>query len=142
MIELLIHGGNAKQRRLVKKAINFCIEKLLPSTRSLHLEIVIKDIEDYGSVVATNGYNHLYMELNRSQAEVQLLETTMHEMVHVKQYIKKDWTTYYTKCFWKGKDYTKTCYSQQPWERQAYRMQGKLLKQFLSSQRTKRKNNT
>ena len=65
------------------------------------------------------------------------IETICHEMVHVWQmatgvmvdrvYPKK---LGYRK-LWKGKDYSDASYSKQPWERQASRMQGQLLKKFL-----------
>lgn len=130
MLDILIHGGNRKQRSLVKRAINHSIDVMMPSLRTLRLEVELKEMIDYGSVQQKAGYNTLYMELNKKQQFDQLLETTMHEMVHVKQSITKDWTTYYTKCFWKGVDYTDTYYSQQPWERQAFRMQSKLVKSY------------
>jgi len=130
MIDILIHGGNRKQRSLIKRAINHSIDMIMPSLRTLRLEVELKEMIDYGSVQQKSGYNTLYMELNKKQNFDQLLETTMHEMVHVKQSITRDWTTYYTKCFWKGVDYTDTYYSQQPWERQAFRMQGKLVKSY------------
>lgn len=137
MIELSIQGGNAKQRKLVKKAINFCINLMLPTTRSLRLNVELKKQDgisllpgDYGSVVNISGYNSFHMELWKKQTIHQLLETTMHEMIHVKQSIKKEWTTYYSKCYWKGIDHTDTSYSQQPWEKQAFRLSGKLVREF------------
>ena len=58
MIELSIQGGNAKQRQLVEKAIKFCINLMLPATRSLHINVELKKQDgvsllpgDYGSVV-------------------------------------------------------------------------------------------
>jgi hypothetical protein len=137
MIELSIQGGNAKQRKLVEKAIKFCIDLMLPTIRSLHINVELKKQDgvsllpgDYGSVVNVSGYNSFHMELWKKQNINQLLETTMHEMIHVKQSIKKEWTTYYSKCYWKGIDHTDTSYSQQPWEKQAFRLAGSLVKKF------------
>ena len=137
MIELSIQGGNAKQRQLVEKAIKFCINLMLPATRSLRINVELKKQDgvsllpgDYGSVVNISGYNIFHLELWKKQNVNQLLETTMHEMIHVKQSIKKEWTTYYSKCYWKGIDHTDTSYSQQPWEKQAFRLAGTLVKKF------------
>jgi len=68
------------------------------------------------------------------------IQTVCHEMVHVWQnatgvmvdrvYPKK---LGYRK-LWKGKDYSTTSYSKQPWERQAYRMQDGLAEKFLESE--------
>ena len=69
------------------------------------------------------------------------IETICHEMVHVWQtatgtmvdrvYPKR---LGYRK-LWKGKDYSKASYSKQPWEQQAFRMQGQLLKKFLEDEK-------
>jgi len=68
------------------------------------------------------------------------IETICHEMVHVWQtatgvmvdrvYPRK---LGYRK-LWKGKDYSDVSYSKQPWERQAFRMQGVLLRKFLKAE--------
>lgn len=137
MIELSITGGNVKQRKLVEKAIKFYINLKLPTIRSLRLNVELKKQDgisllpgDYGSVVNVSGYNSFHMELWKKQTIHQLLETTMHEMIHVKQSIKKEWTTYYSKCYWKGIDHTDTSYSQQPWEKQAWRLSGSMVRKF------------
>ena len=132
MINLSISGGNLKQRKHVERAVRFCLDMLIPSTRAIKLKIELKKMHDFGSVVATSDYNGFDMELNKKQSLGMLLKTVMHEMVHVKQSIKKEWTTYYSKCYWKGVDHTDTSYSQQPWERQAYRMQNKLYDGYKS----------
>ena len=74
---------------------------------------------------------------HRAAGREAFIETVCHEMVHVWQiatgvmvervYPKE---LGYRK-LWKGKDYTKHSYSKQPWEQQAFRMQGQLLKKFL-----------
>jgi hypothetical protein len=103
----------------------------------LHINVELKKQDgvsllpgDYGSVVNISDYNSFHMELWKKQNINQLLETTIHEMIHVKQSIKKEWTTYYSKCYWKGIDHTDTSYSQQPWEQQAFRLSGTLVKKF------------
>jgi len=62
-----------------------------------------------------------------------VIKTVMHEMVHVWQWatgLCKDYAD--GRRMWKGKDYTDTPYSNQPWERQAYRMQETLFEKWLT----------
>jgi hypothetical protein len=63
-----------------------------------------------------------------------MLETLAHEMVHVKQDARGEKQERYKggyKLLWKGKDHTKTSYSKQPWEREAYRLEKKLVKEYF-----------
>lgn len=73
--------------------------------------------------------------MNANMEEELLLETLAHEMVHVKQDARGERKERYKgghRLFWKGKDHTKTPYSKQPWEREAYRLEKKLLAEYLS----------
>ncbi len=62
-----------------------------------------------------------------------------HEMVHVKQYVLGEMTNRYDakntvyRTKWKGKDVTNWAYMRQPFEKEAYRLQEKLLLQFMKS---------
>ena len=56
------------------------------------------------------------------------LSTLAHEMVHVKQFAKDELDM--ALCYWKGKDHTKTDYWKQPWEKEARKLQQKLVNNF------------
>ena len=56
------------------------------------------------------------------------LTTLAHEMVHVKQFARNELDSALT--VWKGKDHTNTEYWDQPWEREARRLQNKLVVAF------------
>ena len=72
--------------------------------------------------------------LSRIEGRDQLIETVAHEMVHVWQMATgrlKDKFRGGYKQLWKCKDgkyrnYNKTSYDRQPWETQAYALEGKL----------------
>ena len=78
-------------------------------------------------------------ELNKIEGVDEFIDTVCHEMIHVKQHAKKELIDRirggYRK-LWKCRDgkyrnYLKTTYEKQPWEVQAYKMQGPLTKTFM-----------
>lgn len=74
------------------------------------------------------------IRMNKNMNREMMLETLAHEMVHVKQDAlgeKQERFKGGYKLLWKGKDYTKTSYSKQPWEREAYRLEKKLVKEYF-----------
>ena len=69
------------------------------------------------------------IEVDKRLRKNQFISTVIHEMVHVWQYATKQLTQKGCKEFWRGKDYTDAYYSNQPWERQALRMEKSILKE-------------
>ena len=51
-----------------------------------------------------------------------------HELIHAKQYFKKELSP--VKHTWKGKDHSKTSYARQPWEKEAYKLECKIYNMF------------
>jgi hypothetical protein len=63
------------------------------------------------------------------------IKTVIHELIHVKQYVTgqlSDKVGRASGVIWKGIDHSKTTYSRQPWEREAYRLQEKLFIEFMA----------
>ena len=144
-----VTGGTKKQRQLAYEVAEFCIEKLMPRHRTLDIIIKLNRCGDTGAMgyCCVGDHNREFIiEIDNRIYKNDIREfitSLCHEMVHVWQ-----WVTgiledrVYPKSLgyrtlWKGKDYTKTPYSRQPWERQAYRMQEKLFKKYLTSPLTK-----
>jgi hypothetical protein len=135
-------GGTKKQRELAEDVAYFCIEELLPRHRTLDIELCLNKCGDMGAsgfCYAVETERDFTVEVDKRIYKVDLDEfivTLCHEMVHVMQTAKGMLTDriYPRKLgyrrLWKGKDHTKTSYSKQPWERQAYRMQNKLAKKY------------
>lgn len=72
--------------------------------------------------------NGIVIQINKSLNEREMISTLFHELVHAKQFdsgILK-WNSQNGNFHWKGK-LIKLPYSKQPWERQAYRMQDKMV---------------
>lgn len=147
-------GGNKAQRKLAEDVAWYCIYELgLGRYRTLEIEIMLNKCLDegaYGFCYEGENDRDFTIEVDKRIPKMHykilkgltgreaFIETICHEMVHVMQTAKgtlKDRFRGGYKKFWKGIDHTKTPYSKQPWERQAYRMQGKLLKGYLKHEK-------
>lgn len=145
-------GGTKAQRKLAEEVAWYCIYELgLGRYRTLEIEIMLNHcLNDgaYGFCYEGENDRDFTVEIDKRIDKMEdvsgltgreaFIETICHEMVHVMQTAKGMLTDRFRggyKKFWKGVDHTKTPYSKQPWERQAYRMQGKLLKGFLKHEK-------
>jgi len=137
---VLVTGSTKKNRKLVEGITNWCIKELMPRMRTLDIEIELRETLQSEGVYGwcESADSRIFrIDLHKKFDEYENLEdvikTVMHEMVHVWQWatgLCKDYAD--GRRMWKGKDYTDTPYSKQPWERQAYRMQETLYKKWLT----------
>ena len=140
------NGGIEKDRTLAEEVMWFCIETLMPRMKNLMVECELKKIEDgvlgYAWSVEDNRDCLIQIDsrLSRDVGRDKFIETVCHEMVHVWQIAtnrtKETWRkTGEYKQLWKCKDgkyrnYGKTAYERQPWETEAYAMEGPLAELF------------
>jgi hypothetical protein len=128
MNSVYVEGSTKKKRELAESIINYCIDTLLPRYRTLDIELNLTKPEGAQGYCCSLSNREFELEIDKTLEGEDFITCITHEMVHVWQYatgtLKQ---TYGGKSFWKGKEYTDTSYSKQPWERQAYRMQETLL---------------
>ena len=127
---ITVEGSNKKWRLLAEEGVSFCIQKLMSRMRTLDIEVVLTNVNDAYGYCHSISNREFEIEIDKKLKENDFISTVAHEMVHVWQYATKQLTQKGCREFWKGKDYTKTSYSKQPWERQALRMEKQLLKEF------------
>ena len=61
----------------------------------------------------------------------QILTWLAHEMVHLKQFVRKElWDYESGRVQWKSRSYGRVHYDDQPWEKEAYRLEGELYEMF------------
>ncbi len=60
------------------------------------------------------------------------IETLLHELWHVYQHVKGDLKDKYGKRLWKGVDHSKIDYENQPWEKEAVKMEKILYRKYKS----------
>ena len=141
-------GGTKRQRRLAQDVAYWCIKELMPRHRTLDIEIILTKCFEDGAAgfcyaLETEREFEVCIDKRLYPADKnEFILTICHEVVHVMQtakgllvdrvYPKKLGYRRFWKCPKTGKliNHTKTPYSKQPWERQAYRMQEELFKKF------------
>ena len=141
MIHIEATGGLKKDRELAEDVMWFCMDILMPRMRTLCVDLEFtKNLEDGAMGFAYMGKDdkdiiiQIDHRLSRIEGRDKLIETVAHEMVHVWQMATgrlKDKFRGGYKQLWKCKDgkyrnYNKTSYDRQPWETQAYDLEGKL----------------
>jgi hypothetical protein len=117
-----VTGGSVNQRKYVESIANFCITMLMPRMRSLDITIKLKQLNGsaYGYCCELSTNREFEIEVERTLKLRTLLETVAHEMVHVKQYARRELHPVHNS--WCGKTYNpkKTSYWDLPWEIEAH----------------------
>tara|TARA_R100001591_G_scaffold83826_1_gene90261 strand:+ start:276 stop:689 length:414 start_codon:yes stop_codon:yes gene_type:complete len=134
---ITVEGSNKKRRLLAEEVVSFCIQKLIPRIRTLDVEVSLTNIDDADGYCHSMNKREFELEIDKKLKENDFISTVAHEMVHVWQYATGQLSQKGCKEFWRGRDYTKTSYSKQPWERQAMRMEKQLLKEFKKTRKLK-----
>jgi hypothetical protein len=109
--------------------------------RTLDIELTLKSLTDeevVGWCHEGENKREFFIDIEKSLDGEDLIETVCHEMVHVWQSATRKMKDKFRggyKKLWKCKDgkyrnYLNTAYYKQPWEVEAYEMQGKLLESF------------
>ena len=145
MIFVETTGGLKKDRELAEEVMWFCIETLMPRMKNLGVECEItnkleSDVLGYAWCVEDNRDCVIQIDnrLSRDVSRDKFIETVCHEMVHVWQIATNRTKETYRdghKQLWKCKDgkyrnYGKTAYERQPWETEAYALEGRLAELF------------
>ena len=134
-------GGNKHQREIVQKVADYCVVKMMPRMRKLEVLVTLKTLKSEG----VEGWcmqqdDRLFdVEVEKNLSLKNLITCVCHEMVHVKQYARKEMVDYYDrkaqgrKIRWKKTVYGYgTAYERQPWEKEAFKMQETLCEEIWS----------
>lgn len=124
----IVSTGPKRERELIESLAYYCVSALMPRKKNLEVDIKqIKDLQtkegDLASCVDTDNLNTFEIKLDKDMSLRKKLLSVAHEMVHVKQFSRKELehTTSVHKQVWKGKTWnTKNEYYDLPWEIEAY----------------------
>ena len=124
MVEII--GGPAKEREIVEKTVHWCIKKLMPRVRTLDITVKLTKCDAYGYCLMTDNHKTFELEICKGMNLYHLISTICHEMVHVKQYYRKEMDDQSNR--WKSKKLSDEGldYMDRPWEKEAFRMEEKL----------------
>ena len=118
---ITVIGGKPKQRKYVESMVQFCIDTLMPRMRTLEIEVKLCTPKGaMGYCLETDNKRTFEIEVDRTLSYRKMLETVAHEMVHVKQYARRELHPVHNT--WCGKTYNpkKTSYWDLPWEIEAH----------------------
>jgi len=137
---LHLEGGRKNQRELALDVMVYCIDKMLPRFSTLDLDVHIGNYTTTEGIMGSCMHQHdniCEIKLDKHQDHYNLIRTTCHEMVHVKQYVRKELTDKrlgyppYLVNMWKGKPHTdRRC---EPWEREAWDMETLLAHDYIKN---------
>ena len=126
-----VNGGNKVQREICHKVVGHMITKLLPRFRTLDITVNLVNIKSdaIGFCMMQDTNRQFEIELDKKIGIKDLVQALCHEMVHVKQYARKEMNDGIVNgvAKWKTKTIPEdTNYWDLPWEKEAYRMEKKL----------------
>ena len=127
-----VSGGTKTQRQLAYKLVEHCIDELLPRHRTLWIEVDLKKIPEKDKVVGycqDDGENMFTIEIDKTQNAYDFMLTVAHEMVHVKQTVRRQLTERNLKHFGYGKEHSDR--RNEPWEIEAWKLQKPLTHSYI-----------
>lgn len=124
-------GGNKTQRQIAENVVYEMIKKLMPRMRTLVIRVELVDIKSdaVGFCMQGDTNREFEIEIDKKITIKEMVTTICHEMVHVKQFARKEMDDGQQngRARWKSKFIPMdTNYYDLPWEKEAYRMQDKL----------------
>ena len=148
---LRVTGGNRYQKQLVFGTVRFCMNRLLPNIRKLDVDVHIRDFKKDTSI----GYctddsaepfdyvgkspRRFKIEISKDLNLIDFIKCVLHEFIHLKQYVLLEMEEVgsgkWGRTRWKKKVISRKVKSlDQPWEKEAYRLESKLLWECLEEQ--------
>jgi hypothetical protein len=144
MIDIEIIGCSSKQKRsLFDLSIRHYCNALIPRYKNICVDLYLGKINC--DAYCTRIENKFFIiELHDSISFEIQLKSLAHECVHMKQFIRNELKECYGKFFWKGAEYEQkltnrssitemdeyTCYSETPWEQEAFTLENELYFNF------------
>jgi hypothetical protein len=126
---VFVRGGTKSEREIVEKAVAWCIKHMMPRMRTLSIDVKLAKIDAYGYCMEEEDNRTFSLEIRKGLSLYDLVSTVCHEMVHVKQYARKEmrFNSKIGAMMWKkSRVPEKTAYSDLPWEKEAFRVEREL----------------
>ena len=136
MIHVQIHG-QLKNRKFVQNVCELLLENIIPTKLRRNVDVdvwIYNAVEEQAGGYCWGDKRQVEIEISRTSegyryTREELLTNLTHELIHAKQFITGELSP--TNMRWKKADYTKVPYSQQPWEREAYRWEKRLYEKYF-----------
>ena len=85
-------GGNKVQRHIAEDVVFYMIKRLMPRHRTLDITVELVDIKSdaVGFCMMCDRKREFLIEVDKKQKIAQLVTTIVHEMIHVKQWVRNE----------------------------------------------------
>lgn len=125
---IFVDGGSKRQREMAFQAASFAWMQLMPRIKKCVVNIELKKMQGYHGTCLDIGDRDYVIEVDKKLSlGDDFLTTVFHEMVHVKQYVRKE---LFSECNFYD---TREEYLNLPWEIEAYKVQEELLDDWKKS---------
>lgn len=142
-ISLLVKGGNSFQKHIANQTVDWCMKKLMPNIKRIYIELAFKNIPDADGYCENSAIDsidfvgssprYFKIQVDKRLHFMEMVSTIIHEMVHVKQYVYRELSDNASAVKWKSKACSYgMSYEDQPWEKEAFRLQDRLLSPLLT----------
>ncbi len=130
-----VDGSTKEKRRIAENAVVWSIKKLgLSRLSSLNIDVKMKKMKEgeFGYCSVGDTIREFRLDINSNVSIKDLVATIIHEMVHVRQFARKEMDTDGMR--WKSRNIPDdTDYMDLPWEKEAYRLEEKYVKEIWES---------
>ena len=128
-------NGRIAKKKQVEIFIFDVLEHLMPRLkRKVNIDVnIVTRCDNQHYALCLGDKNCAEIELARGSCDTkfsldEMMLNLAHELVHAKQFIKGELHPNLNR--WKSLDYSNTVYSRQPWEKEAYLLEDKLLETY------------
>ena len=133
----LSHSGYKYSTKRCESIVTWFVDKYLPRHKiSVHVDhkgLLREGV--YGWQWPTDSDyrpREFEIEIHNRMTPENYTKTLLHELWHVHQHVKNQLKDKYNKRLWRGIDHSDTAYANQPWEKDATRMEKILYKKYTS----------
>jgi hypothetical protein len=134
MKNIQTHGSTNVRQQLAKSAVNWYIDNYLPKVRKLHIDLCFNRLDNFNGLCTQMDKRNFNIQIEDTLDMDELVVTVMHEMIHVKQYVKNEMSDMESgNVRWKSKIYNPDDidYWEHPWEIEAHRCDEVLASAFM-----------
>ena len=133
----LTHSGYNYSQRTCVRIVDWFVNEYLPRHKVEinvdHKGLLRERVFGWAWVVPPDHRPREFeIEIHNRLSPEAYTETLLHELWHVYQHVTGQLKDKYNKRYWKGIDHSETNYDDQPWEKEAHRMEKILYKRYTS----------
>jgi len=134
MVYLSINGRIAKKKQIENFVFDVLTHLMPRLKRDISIDVnIVTRCDNHHYALCLGDKDSAEIELARGSGDLtftldEMILNLAHELVHAKQFIRGELHPNLNR--WKNLDYSNTLYSRQPWEKEAYLLEDKLINKF------------